>query len=278
VREEYEAVMGRGRRPKVSHRKKQSAREGTYRKVPIYLQDRTWAESHGEIEQYNAAHAANRACASAIDRGIALHYNGSTVPREIARDAIRQFGAARVQYVLAQTVKAKAWDGRFSYGNREWAGQIPTCEDRDKWECACRSHPGVLDVIIDQTREEILLHTPLKREDIKAEAQSVLTAFQQLREPNTEDGTHFAVNVSEMFVKRAKPKDMERLTGMLPFSSLVVDKIPGRYGTSAVISQDEDRFQKLVLRRPSIRAQLAAKPPERETPAPRPRTKEASLE
>ena len=278
VREEYEAVMGRGKRPKVSQRKKQSVKEGSYRKVPIYLQNRAWAEMHGEIEQYNAAHAANRACASAIDRGIALHYDGSIVPRGIVQDAIKEFGAARVQYVLAQTVKAKAWDGRFSYGNKEWSGQIPTCEDRDKWECACRSHPGILDVVITQAREEILIHTPLKREDIKAEAQSILTAFQQLREPNTEDGAHFAVNVSDMFVKRAKPKDMERLSNMLPFVSLSIATVPGRYGTSAVISQDENRFQKLVLRRPSIRAQLAAKPPERETPAPKPRTKEAALE
>ena len=97
-----------------------------------------------------------------------------------------------------------------------------------------------------------------------------------MREPNTEDGAHFAVNVSEMFVKRAKLRDMERLSNMLPFPSLSVDK--GRYGTAAVISKEENRFQKLILRRPSIRAQLAEKPPVRETPAPKPRTKEAALE
>ena len=284
ARKEYALAQERtedGKQPSATPSKetepeKSAEKNNSFRNVPFYPYSRDYAQDQGETELYRASRKANEACRAAIDKAITENFKNNLLPVTAAQSVLRQFGKERVSFILAHTMRIKDNDGRFSQQNRQWAGQVEGYEIYNPFGLVCQSHPAILDLFIDQTREEILLHTPLKREDIKAEAQSILTAFQQLREPNTEDGAHFAVNVSEMFVKRAKPRDMERLSNMLPFPSLSVDK--GRYGTSAVISKDENRFQKLILRRPSIRAQLAEKPPVRETPTPKPRSKEAALE
>ena len=53
--------------------------------------------------------------------------------------------------------------------------------------------------------------------------------------------------------------DTDRLMSMLPFQSLSLSGLKGRKGTFALISKDENRFQKLVLRRPSVRKKLQEK-------------------
>ena len=246
-------------------------------KVPFYPETADWARDHGETELYGASRKANEACRAAIDKAIAEHFHHSCLSAEGAKSVLREFGPERVSFVLAHTMRINSHDGRYSERNREWASQVKGYEMYNPFDLVCRSHPALLDLFIDQTREEILIHTPLSRNEIKAEARSILTRFQQAREPNTPDGTHFAVQVSEEFMKRAKPKDMERLSGMLPFASLALSAISDRKGTFAIISRDENRNQKLILRKPSIRQQLAEKAPEKEAAAPKARTKEASL-
>ena len=49
---------------------------------------------------------------------------------------------------------------------------------------------------------------------------------------------------------------------LLPFQTLTFSTLKERNGYFAFISKDENRNQKLRLRRPSIRAQLAVKPEE----------------
>ena len=97
---------------------------------------------------------------------------------------------------------------------------------------------------------------PLKREDIKAEALRILSQLQNTREPNSPNGTHFMVKLSQNFVDRAKDKDRQRLMDMLPFASLSLSTLEGRRGIFALISKDENRFQKLQLRKPSVLKQL----------------------
>ena len=74
--------------------------------------------------------------------------------------------------------------------------------------------------------------------------------------------------VSPDFLARAKTKDHDRLIAMLPFQSLTLSTLNGRKGTYALIRQEENRFQPLVLRRPSVRKQLQ----EQQTDAPKPST------
>ena len=107
---------------------------------------------------------------------------------------------------------------------------------------------------------EYLLSLPLKREDIKAEAARILAEFQNAPEPNSPNGTHYMVQVSPDFLARAKTKDHDRLMAMLPFQSLTLSTLNGRKGTYALIRQDENRFQPLRLRKPSVKKKLQEKP------------------
>ena len=129
-----------------------------------------------------------------------------------------------------------------------------------------RSHPALADAFVATARHEHLLSLPLTKEDIKAEALNILSKFQNAREPNSPNGTHFMAQISPDFLARASTKDTDRLMSMLPFQTLSFSKLEGREGRFALISKDENRFQKLVLRKPSVRKKLkeksdAPKPP-----------------
>ena len=79
--------------------------------------------------------------------------------------------------------------------------------------------------------------------------------------------------ISPDFLARAKTKDTDRLMAMLPFQSLSFSTLEGRRGTYALISQNENRFQKLQLRKPSVRKKL-----QEQSAAPKPPAKKKSKE
>ena len=282
VRHEYalniESQKETEKAPEIPKRKAEtiSERKPNYKRdTPIYLKSFQYAWEHGEADQHSDSREVSIACCRAIGKAISENYHDNRLSRAGAQSVLREFGAERVSHVLAQTLLMKSNDGRFSYRNRQWAATIPTQEDGKNCGYGCGSHPAILDLFIDQTREEILLQTPLTRNEIKAEAQSILTQFQRLPEPNSQDGARFEVRVSPEFAQRAKPKDMQKLSGMLPFASLTISEPKANHETFAAISKDEDRSRKLVLRKPSIRKQLAEKPPEKEPSAVKPRAKDA---
>ena len=129
------------------------------------------------------------------------------------------------------------------------------------------SHPGLLDMFVSKARHEHLLRQPLKAADIKAEAEHILKRLQEAQEPNSPNGTHYMAQVSPDFLARAGTKDHDRLMAMLPFQSLTLSTLNGRKGTYALIRQDENRFQPLVLRRPSVRKQLQEQQPDAPKPS-----------
>ena len=100
---------------------------------------------------------------------------------------------------------------------------------------------------------------PLKAADIKAEAEHILKRIQGAQEPNSPNGTHYMAQVSPDFLARAKTRDTDRLMSMLPFQSLSLSGLEGRGGVYALISRDENRFQKLVLRKSSVKKKLQEK-------------------
>ena len=82
-------------------------------KAPVYPHTGSYAQEHGELEQYRASRRANIACRDAIDRAIAENYNGSRLDAGGAKDVARMFGFERTMLVLANTIKVKSWDERF---------------------------------------------------------------------------------------------------------------------------------------------------------------------
>ena len=134
------------------------------------------------------------------------------------------------------------------------------------------SHPALTDMLVDQVRHDYLLAQPLKAQEVKAEAERILTKLQSLREPNSPSGEQFEVWVSPIFVERAKPRQMERLASLLGFPSLKISK-SGR-DTYIAIGKDENRSKPLQLRKPSVKAKLAVKPVPGDHPA-KPKDQEA---
>jgi len=232
-------------------------------KTPLYKNSFEYAYQHGEGEQSLASNRANISCRDAVEKAIASHYHDNRLNTEAAvQEVVHQFGYERMFYVLANTVQAIDWDGRVSKSNIEWAKTIPVAFERGKRDTSyliTRSHPGLLDMFVRRARREYLLSLPLKREDIKAEAAQILECFQTAQEPNSPNGTHYMAQVSPDFMVRAKDGDTDRLMAMLPFQSLSLSTLEGRTGIYALISKDENRFQKLILRRPSVRENLQKK-------------------
>ena len=130
-------------------------------------------------------------------------------------------------------------------------------------------HPCFTDMFVTAARHEHLLSLPLTKEDIKAESLNILLKFQDATEPNSPNGTHYMAQISPDFLARANTKDTDRLM-MLPFQTLSLSGLEGRKGKFALISTDENRFQKLVLRRPSVRKKLQEQP---DTDVPKPPAK-----
>ena len=233
-------------------------------KTPVYKESFQYAYQHGEQKQHLASNRANIACKEAIEQAITSHYYDNRFNAEAAVwDVVKQFGFERMFYVLANTVQTQGGDGRVSRSNKDWAQTIPVAFEngrRDMSFLITRSHPGLLDMFVSKARHEHLLRQPLKAADIKAEATYILERFQAAQEPNSPNGTHYMVQVSPDFLARAGTKDTDRLMAMLPFQTLSLSGLEGRKGTFALISKDEDRFQKLILRRPSVRKKLQEQP------------------
>ena len=234
------------------------------RELPVYRYPGGYAHEHGELEQYRASRKADIACKEAIESAITEHYRDNCLGREAVSQVVEQFGYERVLHVLANTVRHKEWDGRISQGNKAWARTVPVFEDLDAWGndrnkefVVDRSHPGIIDLFVDMVRHEYLLTQPLTKDDIRAEAARILSAFQAARGPNSPSGTHFMVQVSPDFLARANSKNQNRLVSMLPFRSLSISTLEGRKGVYALITKDEDRAQSLRLRKPSVRKKLS---------------------
>lgn len=90
-------------------------------KTPVYHQSAAYAREHGELEQYRQSHRANIDCKRNIEKTVSAHFDGMRLERKAAPEVIERFGAERVALVLAATVQAKSWDGRFSTANKDWA-------------------------------------------------------------------------------------------------------------------------------------------------------------
>lgn len=92
------------------------------RTTPVYPHSAAYASEHGEMAQYNLSYQANSACKEAIEQTISAHYAENRLDTEAAvKDVLEKFGAERVQFILANTIQRKNYDGRISQDNKAWA-------------------------------------------------------------------------------------------------------------------------------------------------------------
>ncbi len=130
------------------------------RETPVYPFPASYAQEHGELEQYRASSRANAACKEAIEAAIREHYDGNSLDSQAAAQVVEAFGLDRTLYVLANTVQQKDWDGRISPGNKAWAKTIPIQKNPDAWGAdrnasfVVNSHPGLTNLFLNTVRQE----------------------------------------------------------------------------------------------------------------------------
>ena len=163
-------------------------------KLPVYLQTGAYAKEHGELEQYRASMRANVDCKNAIENAIANHYADNCLDPAGAREVLAKFGVERTSLVLAATVQDKDWDGRISPQNKEWAKTFTISQGTTAWNSkpyqqyvVSRSHPGILNLFVDQVRREI--------EQEKERRPSVL---KKLKEAQAETGAKTPIKKKEV--------------------------------------------------------------------------------
>lgn len=141
---------------------------------PIYPYSAAYAREHGETEEYRQSQKENISCRDAIEDVIRTRFDGIHLAYDAAKVVLDEYGAERMSYVLANTVRHFSGDNRFSVENRKWAESIPVFEDKDPWgeernaDFVVNSHPAVLDGFINLLREKLKVRERIS-DRIKAE-------------------------------------------------------------------------------------------------------------
>ena len=121
------------------------------RTTPIYPHSAAYASEHGKMAQYNLSEA--------IEQTISAHYAENRLDTEAAiKDVLEKFGTERVQFILANTIQRKNYDGRISQDNKAWAKTIPMLEDsgasrHSDYLVVDQVNPGLTDLFTRQFRK-----------------------------------------------------------------------------------------------------------------------------
>lgn len=75
------------------------------RSLPVYIFSATFAQEHGELDEYRASFRANVECKNAIEEAIADHYSNNRFDGSCVQEVVDRFGADRVSFVLANTIQ-----------------------------------------------------------------------------------------------------------------------------------------------------------------------------
>ena len=159
--------------------------------------------------------------------------------------------------------------------------QVPEKEYNYKTIPSLKYHYGDIESTRNEAEDESVVQGALRREHerrerlpsgrmavhiedlyaqrIQSEADRLSAALQNLTKPNTPDKTHFMAEVSPYFVPLASDYDMNRLFEKVQAQvkqPMYIEKTPGKDGLSFFMRREE-RTQE---HKPSIKAQLAAKP------------------
>ena len=117
----------------------------------LYRWSRQDAVDLSELADWRESYRENCNCARAIEEAITEHYHDNRLENCTA-DLIDRFGFDRINWVLANTLQEKAYDGRFSGSNKEWAAGFYIPNDEARWAFCVGSHPGLTDLFVNQMR------------------------------------------------------------------------------------------------------------------------------
>lgn len=87
-----------------------------------------------------------------MEKMIAENYNGYRLPLNAGTDLFKEFGKETVEYLAANTIINKSYDGRFSNINKEWAADILNHTPFRGQDIVLTTHPAVLNGLTDLIR------------------------------------------------------------------------------------------------------------------------------
>lgn len=129
--------------------------------LPVYQQSAAYAREHNEFDAWKSSHRANIACRDAIEKAIAARYADNRLNMACVKDVTDRFGLERTMYVVANTIRDKDWDGRFSDENKGWAKSMGIKADKSAWgddhklEFVIKdTHPGLVNIFANHVRKE----------------------------------------------------------------------------------------------------------------------------
>ena len=124
-------------------------------KTYLYRGSLADARQFDQVSLWRASHQANIACKAAIEASIRKGFDGMYLKESCVQDVLEEYGFKRVVWVLANTVREKLWDGRFSQTNKEWARcQMIPPDPEHNCDFIVGSHPAVLDGFLNEVRAE----------------------------------------------------------------------------------------------------------------------------
>lgn len=130
----------------------------SYRETPVYLHTYGYAKSTGQESLYHTSHEANIKCRNAIEQAISDNYQDNRLHTEEAvKEVADIYGYDRPLYVLAVTVRAHLWDGRFGRETKTWAEEAPAAEggpDAERQYVIEKTHPGLVQMFTSRFREQ----------------------------------------------------------------------------------------------------------------------------
>lgn len=85
----------------------------------VYLWSLQEAQKLNEVDLWRESYKENCTCARAIEQCIDENYADNRLNTDAAKGIIDRFGFNRVNWVLANTIQRKDFDGRISHANKE---------------------------------------------------------------------------------------------------------------------------------------------------------------
>ena len=166
---------------------------------PVYKGTLAQAMEERDVDAYLDSRKLNIDCKKAIEKAIALKFDGLHLEEDAATQVLEQFGEERMTFVMANTLRELSYDGRFSRQNKDWAEHIEIPENINQGknlnqDYVIESHPAVLDGFIDMARAEIRMQ---KIEQALDEAEVTITEDTRGFEADGHAGTWHTVDERE---------------------------------------------------------------------------------
>lgn len=118
--------------------------------VEVYKHNARYAREHGELALFKQSAKLNRDCVGTLEAAIRDGWDGAKMNADIIHHVVDRFGKERVEFILANTIVYRMFDGRFSRSNKEWAKTIVITDPVP--QLVVNSHSTIVDAVVNIVR------------------------------------------------------------------------------------------------------------------------------